>query len=188
MPPIVVHLERTTTSEITESHLVSNWSAHGIDGPIRPILPVAVVSRNDRTPSRITIAVDDEGHRVGKLLVSLVRWQGRKDSLTNGRNLKERLEHGDEAERSRAEVGARERSTAPDIHSVDNGGRHGVVHGIIHGMAAVTPVAALAIEEVTNGTYWRSLSPQGRVAREARVSFHPSQHCAAHRAHASAHA
>src|SRR5260370_25433488 len=57
---------------------------------------VTVAPLGDRARSRVTIDVDFEGHGIGKLLVPLVRWLGRKDSPTNCRNLKERLEGRDE--------------------------------------------------------------------------------------------
>ena len=53
---------------------------------------VTVAPLGDNARSRVTIDVDFEGHGIGKLLVPLVRWLGRKDSPTNCRNLKERLE------------------------------------------------------------------------------------------------
>ena len=88
--------ERTTTSKITEIVPPSSWAAHGIDGPVRPIMHVTVTPLGDSAHSRVTIDVDFRGHGIGKLLVPLVRWLGRKDGPTNCRNLKERLESGDE--------------------------------------------------------------------------------------------
>lgn len=57
---------------------------------------VTVAPLGDSTRSAVTIEVDFEGHGIGKLLVPLVRWLGCKDSPTNCRNLKERLDGGDE--------------------------------------------------------------------------------------------
>jgi hypothetical protein len=64
----------------------------GIDGPIRAVVDVTVNSVTaDR--SRLTIAVDFEGHGIGKLLVPLVvRRQARKEMPTNLGRLKQRLE------------------------------------------------------------------------------------------------
>ena len=90
-----VALERTTSSEITEVNPPSTWAYHGVDGPIRAITRVTVAPLGDSAGSRVTINVDFQGHGIGKLLVPLVRWLGRKDSPTNCRNLKERLEGGD---------------------------------------------------------------------------------------------
>ena len=50
-------------------------------------------SRCPRTVSRLTIAVDFEGHSIGKLLVPLVvRRQAAKEMPANLQRLKERLE------------------------------------------------------------------------------------------------
>jgi uncharacterized protein YndB with AHSA1/START domain len=88
-------VERTTTSEITEINPPRSWASHGVDGPIRPTMHVTVAPLDEGARSRVTIDVDFRGHGIGKLLVPLVRWLGRRDSPTNGRNLKERLEGGD---------------------------------------------------------------------------------------------
>jgi uncharacterized protein YndB with AHSA1/START domain len=88
-------IERTTTSEITEVNPPRSWAYHGVDGPIRAITRVTVAPLGDSAGSRVTIDVDFEGHGIGKLLVPLVCWLGHKDSPTNCRNLKERLEGGD---------------------------------------------------------------------------------------------
>jgi uncharacterized protein YndB with AHSA1/START domain len=87
--------ERTTTSEITESNPPRSWAAHGVDGPIRPRMHVTVAPLGEGARSRVTIEVAFEGHGIGKLLVPLVRWLGRKDRPANCRNLKERLENRD---------------------------------------------------------------------------------------------
>ncbi len=87
--------ERTTTSEITEINPPRSWTAHGVDGPIRPIMHVTVARLDEGARSRVTIDVDFLGHGIGTLLVPLVRWLGRRDSPTNCRNLKERLEGRD---------------------------------------------------------------------------------------------
>jgi uncharacterized protein YndB with AHSA1/START domain len=87
--------EQTTTSEITEINPPRSWAAHGVNGPIRTIMHVTVVPLGDGARSSVTINVDFQGHGIGKLLVLLFYRLGRKDSPTNCRNLKERLEGGD---------------------------------------------------------------------------------------------
>src|SRR3954471_2449139 len=83
--------ERTSTSELTTLDRPSRWSVHGIDGPIRATVEVTVEALESR--SRVTIAVDFEGHGIGKLLVPLmVRRQAEKEMPGNLRKLKERLE------------------------------------------------------------------------------------------------
>ena len=43
--------ERTTTSEITEINPPRSWAAHGVDGPIRPIMHVTVAPLGDSSRS-----------------------------------------------------------------------------------------------------------------------------------------
>ena len=64
----------------------------GIDGPIRAIVDVTVEPlAADR--SRLTIAVDFDGHGIGKLLVPLVvRREARKEMPANLAALKRRLD------------------------------------------------------------------------------------------------
>jgi hypothetical protein len=84
---------RSSTSEVVRINPPTRWGVRGIDGPIRAVVDVTVNSVTaDR--SRLTIAVDFEGHGIGKLLVPLVvRPQARKEMPTNLATLKQRLEH-----------------------------------------------------------------------------------------------
>ncbi len=75
--------ERTTTSEITEINPPRSWAAHGVDGPIRPIMHVTVAPVGDSARSRVTIDVDFEGHGIGKLLVPLS--PGKEASIVSGK-------------------------------------------------------------------------------------------------------
>jgi uncharacterized protein YndB with AHSA1/START domain len=85
--------ERQATSEVTKLDLPTSWAVHGIDGPIRAIVNVAVQPLNGNAQSRVTIELDFEGHGIGKLLVALVvRRQARKEMPANCRRLKQRLE------------------------------------------------------------------------------------------------
>jgi uncharacterized protein YndB with AHSA1/START domain len=95
--------ERTMTQEITEISLPRSWAAHGVAGPIRPNVTVTVEPLADSTRSRVTFALDFEGHRAGVLLVPLVRRLAAKGAPTSYRNLKERLESGDSAPQPRPE-------------------------------------------------------------------------------------
>lgn len=66
----------------------------GIDGPIRAAVDVTVQPVTDAR-SRLTIAVDFEGHGIGKVLVPLVvRREARKEMPANLAALKRRLETG----------------------------------------------------------------------------------------------
>jgi uncharacterized protein YndB with AHSA1/START domain len=85
--------ERNATSEITKIDPPRTWGVHGVDGPIRAIVDVTVEPLNGGAGSRVTIALDFEGHGIGKLLVPLVvRRQARTEMPQNVQRLKERLE------------------------------------------------------------------------------------------------
>jgi uncharacterized protein YndB with AHSA1/START domain len=85
--------ERAMTQEITESRPPTNWAAHGVDGPVRPLVDMTVEPLADNTRSRITVAMDFEAHGIGKLLVPLiVRRQAARRAPHSYRRLKEQLE------------------------------------------------------------------------------------------------
>lgn len=85
--------ERATTAEISEFSPPRSWAVRGIDGSIRAIVNVAVDPLGDGARSRVTIALDFEGHGIGKLLVPLVvRRQAEKEMPVNVSKLKQRLE------------------------------------------------------------------------------------------------
>jgi uncharacterized protein YndB with AHSA1/START domain len=84
---------REVTSEVTKLDPPNSWAVQGIDGPIRAIVDVTVEPLDANARSRVKIAVDFEGHGIGKLLVPLVvRRQARNEMPANCRKLKERLE------------------------------------------------------------------------------------------------
>jgi len=83
---------RSSTSEITHIDPPKSWGVRGIDGPIRAIVDVTVEPLTAER-SHLTIAVDFEGHGIGKLLVPLVvRREARKEMPANVATLKQRLE------------------------------------------------------------------------------------------------
>jgi carbon monoxide dehydrogenase subunit G len=84
--------ELPSTSELVRFEPPRSWSVHGIDGPIRAQVDVDVEPLSpDR--ARISIAVDFEGHGIGKLLVPLVvRRQARAEMPRNIAMLKECVE------------------------------------------------------------------------------------------------
>jgi len=84
--------ERTMTQEITEVVTPRTWTAHGVDGPIRPHATVTVEPLDNGARSRVTFALDFEGHGIGVPLMPLVRRQARKGAPMSYRNLKELLE------------------------------------------------------------------------------------------------
>ena len=81
---------RTVTSELTHIDAPRTWGVQGIDGPIRATVDVTVEPLTE-TSSRLTIAVNFDGHGIGKLLVPLiVRHQAHKEMPANAEAVKRR--------------------------------------------------------------------------------------------------
>lgn len=84
--------DRPATSELVRFEPPHRWGVRGVDGPIRAVVDVTVVPRSDAS-AHLTIAVDFEGHGIGKLLVPLVvRREARREMPVNVATLKQRLE------------------------------------------------------------------------------------------------
>jgi uncharacterized protein YndB with AHSA1/START domain len=89
----VGRVERGMTNELTELTPPRAWSIRGTDGPIRGNVKGTVEPLGDGERSRVTIALDLEGHGIGKLLLPLiVRRQAETEMPKNMQRLKERLE------------------------------------------------------------------------------------------------
>jgi len=86
--------ERTMTQEVTEVRPPTSWVVRGIDGPIRPSMRITVEPVHDGAWSRVTFALDFEGHGIGVPLVPVVRRLARKGAPISYRNLKRGLESG----------------------------------------------------------------------------------------------
>jgi uncharacterized protein YndB with AHSA1/START domain len=87
--------ERDMTMELTELTRPSRWAARGVDGPVRPMVDGTIEPLGEADRSRVMVALDFQGHGIGKLLVPLVvRRQARAELPRNLRRLKERLESG----------------------------------------------------------------------------------------------
>jgi Polyketide cyclase / dehydrase and lipid transport len=83
---------RVVTSELTHIDAPRTWGVRGIDGPIRATVDVTVEPLTE-TRSQLSIAVDFDGHGIGKLLVPLiVRRQAQKEMPANVKALKRRVE------------------------------------------------------------------------------------------------
>lgn len=83
---------RAVTSRLTHIDPPRTWGVKGIDGPIRAAVDVTVEALTESS-SRLTIAVDFDGHGIGKLLVPLiVRRQAQKEMPANIKALKRRVE------------------------------------------------------------------------------------------------
>jgi uncharacterized protein YndB with AHSA1/START domain len=87
-------VERTMTQEITEFGPPRRWAVKGVDGPIRPSAEVTVEPLAGGASSRVHLALDFEGHGIGRPLLPAVRRQARRAAPVSYRKLKERLEHG----------------------------------------------------------------------------------------------
>jgi uncharacterized protein YndB with AHSA1/START domain len=85
--------DRVMTQEITELTPPRRWVARGVDGAVRPSAEVTVEPLGGGTRSRVTIALDFEGHGFGKLLpLDVIRRMAAKGGARSYQNLKERLE------------------------------------------------------------------------------------------------
>ena len=83
---------RVVTSELTHIDAPRTWGVRGIDGPIRATVDLTVEPLTE-TRSQLTIAVDFDGHGIGKLLVPLiVRRQAQKEMPANVEALKRWVE------------------------------------------------------------------------------------------------
>jgi uncharacterized protein YndB with AHSA1/START domain len=84
--------DRSATSELTHLDPPRTWGVRGIDGPIRATVDLTVAPLAE-TRCRLTIAVDFEGHGIGRVLVPLlVRREAQKEMPTNVANLKRHIE------------------------------------------------------------------------------------------------
>ncbi len=82
----------TRTEEITELRPPRAWVVRGVGGALTAIAEATIEPLDDGERSRVTIALDFEGHGIGRLLAPLVRRQARKQLPGNERRLKEILE------------------------------------------------------------------------------------------------
>ena len=81
------------TSEIAALDPPSSWVIRGVDGPVRGNVQGFVEPLGDGERSQVTIALELEGHGLGKLLLPLiVRRQVEKEMPKNMQSLKRQLE------------------------------------------------------------------------------------------------
>lgn len=92
---LVGRARRTMTQEITEDSPPRSWAARGIDGPVRPSARVTVEPLDGGARSRVTFALDFEGHGIGVALVPIVRRQAARGAPVSYRNLRDLLDRGD---------------------------------------------------------------------------------------------
>jgi len=85
--------DRPVTSRVSHIDPPRTWGVRGVDGPIRASVDVSVEPISDRRAT-LTIAIDFEGHGIGKVLVPLiVRRQARKEMPDNLAALQRQLEN-----------------------------------------------------------------------------------------------
>ena len=85
-------MTRSFTSEVTHVEPPRTWGVRGVDGPVRARVDLTVEPLTAGS-SRLTIAVDFEGHGIGRVLVPLVvRRQARQEMPANLARAKQRLE------------------------------------------------------------------------------------------------
>jgi uncharacterized protein YndB with AHSA1/START domain len=85
-------VERTLLQEITENSPPTRWSARSIEGPIRASATITVDPLDGGSRSRVTFALDFDGHGIGVALMPLIRRQARKGAPKSYQNLKDLLE------------------------------------------------------------------------------------------------
>jgi uncharacterized protein YndB with AHSA1/START domain len=85
-------VERTMVQEVTELRPPTSWAVDGVGGPIRPSARVTVEPLDGGASSRVTFALDFEGHGIGRPLLPAVRRQTRRAAPVSYRTLKQRLE------------------------------------------------------------------------------------------------
>src|SRR5580698_674999 len=83
---------RPDTSELVHFDPPRQWGVRGLAGPIRAMVDVTVEPLSEAS-ARLTIALEFEGHGIGRLLVPLVvERQAKREMPVNLAALKERLE------------------------------------------------------------------------------------------------
>jgi uncharacterized protein YndB with AHSA1/START domain len=80
------------TEEITELDAPRSWTVRGVGGPLVAVAKGAIAPLDDGERSRLTIALEFEGHGIGTSLLPLVTRQARKQLPKNEQRLKKLLE------------------------------------------------------------------------------------------------
>ncbi|MFE0135814.1 SRPBCC family protein [Streptomyces sp. NPDC059037] len=87
--------EMVTTMQVIDLDPPRSWHIHGIDGPVRGDVQGTIEPIDNGEHSRLTLALDFEGHGIGKALVPLVvRPHVRKEMPRDELTLKGILEAG----------------------------------------------------------------------------------------------
>ena len=87
--------DRSMTYEVTEHNPPRQSSFRVLDGPVRAVGTISVEPAGDGSRSRLTIAIDFQGHGLaGKVLLPVAKGQARKQIPKDQEKLKELLESG----------------------------------------------------------------------------------------------
>jgi uncharacterized protein YndB with AHSA1/START domain len=84
--------QQTQKQEITEVIPSRRWAARGVEGPIRANASITVEPLDGGTRTRVTFALDFEGHGIGVPLVPMVRRVAARGAPLSYQNLKRHLE------------------------------------------------------------------------------------------------
>ena len=82
----------TRTEEITELDRPRSWTVRGVGGPLIAMARTSIEPLSRGEKSRVTIALEFQGHGAGAALLPLVRRQARKQLPRNEQKLKDLLE------------------------------------------------------------------------------------------------
>lgn len=86
-------MEHPVAMEMTELDPPRSWELRGIDGSVRGLIVRGTVEAlHDGARACVTIELDFDGHRLGKLLMPLVARQAQAELPKSLRRLKEQLE------------------------------------------------------------------------------------------------
>jgi uncharacterized protein YndB with AHSA1/START domain len=80
------------TERITDFDPPRRWTVRGVGGPLTAIARGTIDPVDEGERSRVTIALEFQGHGMGKSLLPLVRRQARRQLPRNEQRLKELLE------------------------------------------------------------------------------------------------
>jgi uncharacterized protein YndB with AHSA1/START domain len=87
--------ELPATEEVVELNPPRSWAVRAVGGPVVATAKGTIEPLDHGERSRVTIALDFEGHGIGRLLVPLlIRRQARRQLPRNELKLKEALERG----------------------------------------------------------------------------------------------
>jgi uncharacterized protein YndB with AHSA1/START domain len=84
----------TRTEEVTELDSPRRWTVRSVGGSLTAIAKGTIESFGDGERSRVTLALEFDGHGIGASLLPLVRRQARRQLPRNAQRLKELLERG----------------------------------------------------------------------------------------------